>query len=177
MLRRALAPTLVLTFAVVTAAIASPANTTCPSCDGGTSAARKQPPWVSIESPANPYDPTTKNAAFLVHALLRENTPATREVVGTAEGLVGGARKSISLRLDATSQPGVFAVTKQWPSEGTWLLRISLNNTSALVTVDKSGNIGTVTVPTTPATGSSMLLPRAVTAREIDAMLASAARQ
>jgi hypothetical protein len=167
MLRRALVPAIGLTLAVVTAAVATPTRT----------AARKQPPWVSVESPANPYDPTTRNAAFLVHALLRENTPATHEVVATAEGLVGGVRKTVPLRIDTTSQPGVFAVVKQWPTEGTWLLRISLYNTSALVTVDRSGNIASVTVPTTPATGSTMLLPRAVTAREIDAMLASAARQ
>jgi hypothetical protein len=177
MLRRALAPTLVLTLAVVTASVAAPTNRTCPTCNVGSPDARKQPPWVSIETPANPYDATTKNAAFLVRALLRENTPATHDVVGTAEGLVAGARKSIPLRLDATSQPGVFAVTRQWPSEGTWLLRISLGNTSALVTIDRSGDIGRVTVPTTPANGSAMLLPRAVTPREIDAILASAARQ
>jgi hypothetical protein len=164
MLRRALVPAIVLTLAAVTAAVATPT-------------VRKQPPWVSVESPANPYDPTTRDAAFLVHALSFENTPATRGVVGTAEGLVGGVRKTVPLRLDTTSHPGVFAVAKQWPSEGTWLLRITLNNTSALVTVDRSGNIAGVTVPTTTASGSSMLLPRAVTAREIDAMLASAAKQ
>ena len=164
MLRHALLPAIGLTLAVVTAAVATPA-------------VRKQPPWVSIESPANPYDPTTRSAAFLVHALSFENTPATRGVAGTAEGLVGGVRKTLPLRLDTTSHPGVFAVAKQWPSEGTWLLRITLNNTSALVTVDRSGNIAGVSVPTTQASGSSMLLPRAVTASEIDAMLASAARQ
>ena len=56
MLRRALVPAIVLTLAAVTAAVATPT-------------VRKQPPWVSVESPANPYDPTTRGAAFLVHAL------------------------------------------------------------------------------------------------------------
>jgi hypothetical protein len=166
MLRRAFLPAIGLTLAVVTAAVANPSRT----------AARKQPPWVSVETPANPYDPTTKNAAFLVHALSFENRPATSGVTGVAEGLVGGVRKTLPLRIDTTSQPGVFAVTKQWPSEGTWLLRVSLNNTSALITVDRSGNIAGVTVPTTQSSSSSMLLPRAVTAREIDAMLAGAAK-
>jgi hypothetical protein len=172
MLRRTLVPATVLTLAAVTASVTAAVATPSPTAP----VARKQPPWVSIESPANPYDPATRNAAFLVHALARENTPATRDVMGTAEGLVGGARKTIPLRLDPTSQPGVFAVARQWPTDGTWLVRISLHNTSALINVDRSGNITRVTVPTTPATARTMMLPRAVTAGEIDAMLASAAK-
>ncbi len=66
------------------------------------------PPWLSIESPVNPYDPSTRNAIFLVHAMTREGTPQLADLSATAEGLVNGARETITVKLDATDQPGTF---------------------------------------------------------------------
>ena len=65
------------------------------------------PPWISIEYPANPLDGTTRGAYLLVHAF-HHGTPVQSPVRGTAEGLVAGERKSITLRFDTTSRPGVF---------------------------------------------------------------------
>src|SRR4051812_43217208 len=105
MLRRALVPTIVITLGLATAAVATPAI-------------KKWPPWITIESPVNPYDASARGAAFLVHALVREGTPTVANMSGSAEGLVGGARRTIALHFDTTTRPGVFAVRKQWPSEG-----------------------------------------------------------
>jgi hypothetical protein len=129
----------------------------------------KWPPWLSFESPVNPYDGSVAGAVLLVHASTRDGTPSISDVNGSAEGIVNGARRSIALKLDPTSRAGVFAVRKQWPSEGTWLLRISLASTTALVTLDASGRVTGVNIPATFADGRP--IPRPVAAREIDSTL------
>ncbi|MFN8580017.1 MAG: hypothetical protein U0163_03440 [Gemmatimonadaceae bacterium] len=84
------------------------------------------PPWISIEYPVNPYDQTTKNAFLLVHAF-HHGMPTDYPVTGTAEGLVKGERKTVTLEFERTSRPGVFALRKQWASDGVWSLVIAVN--------------------------------------------------
>jgi hypothetical protein len=134
-----------------------------------TPAMAKWPPWLSIESPVNPFDASTRGTVFLVHAATHDGTPELSALSGSAEGLVAGSRRTIALTLTATSHPGVFAVRKQWPSEGTWLVRITLASTTALVSLDAKDNVANVYVPTTIAEGRQ--IPRAVVAREIDSTL------
>jgi hypothetical protein len=129
----------------------------------------KWPPWLSIESPVNPYDHSLDGAVLLIHAATRDGVPALSDVSGSAEGIVSGARRSITLKLDPTSRAGVFALRKQWPVEGTWLLRISLASTTALVSLDASGRVSGVNIPATLAEGRP--IPRPVAAREIDSTL------
>lgn len=162
MIRRALIPAGLLALAAATAAFTTPMTA-------------KWPPWLSIESPVNPFDPTARGASFLVHAVFREGQAQLSDLSGTAEGLVDGARRSIPLRFDTTGRPGVFAVRRQWPSDGTWLLRIALQHTTAIVTVDRSGNVASVRVPTELSAGNQ--LPRPVGAKEIDSTLAEAAKR
>lgn len=135
----------------------------------------KWPAWLSIEAPVNPYDGTTRGDVLLVHARLREGGAKVTDLTGTAEGMVNGARRSIALRFDATSQPNVFGLTRQWPTEGTWVVRISLRETTAIVTFDRTGAVASTLVPTT--TSSGVPLPRAVAASEIDSALNAAARR
>ena len=135
----------------------------------------KWPPWLSIESPVNPFDPATRGALLLVHAVTREGPAAAAALTGTAEGIVNGARRTIRLQLDPTPTPGVFAVRRQWPTEGTWLLRVSMQNTTAIVSLDAEGRVAAVRVPTQHASGVD--IPRAVTAQEIDSTLSAAARR
>lgn len=148
---------------------------------GGASLAAKPatikwPPWLSIESPVNPFDSANRGAILLVHAVTREGPASVSSLDASAEGVVNGARRTVPLRLDATPAPGVFAVRRQWPAEGTWLLRITLQNTTALVTLDGSGVSG-VRVPTQRASADGFEIPRAVGAREIDSTLSAAARR
>jgi hypothetical protein len=77
-------------------------------------------PWISLEAPGNPYD-DGPNAAFLVHVYHHGN-PARYPVTGTAEGLVNGERRSVPLEFRETSRPGVYAVRRQWPTQGRWVL-------------------------------------------------------
>ncbi|MEP6491497.1 MAG: hypothetical protein ABJF01_02385 [bacterium] len=175
MSRRTLVPTLLATFVIVAGAVATMAVATTAVAAPTTSTLAKWPPWLSIESPVNPYDPTSRDAAFLVHAMLREGVPKLSDVTGAAEGMVDGKRRTAALHFDTTSRPGVFAVRRQWPSEGTWLLRISLLSTTALVALDHAGNVAGVRLPTMVTSGS--VVPRPILAREIDSTLADAAKR
>lgn len=159
-MRRFIVP--VLALALGTAAFARPAVV-------------RWPPWLSIESPVNPFDRDNNGAVLLVHASAREGVPVLADLSGSAEGIVNGSRRSVPLRLDATSRPGVFAVRRQWPSDGTWLLRISFHATTAIVTLDRDGGVASVRVPTQLQGGNQ--IPRAVAAKEIDSTLAAAARR
>src|SRR5881227_3958854 len=87
---------------------------------------RAGPPWISIEYPANPLDPSTRGAYLLVHAF-HHQIPTQSVITGTAEGLIHGERKSVALRFDNTSRPGVYALQKQWGDDGVWSLLISVN--------------------------------------------------
>ena len=136
---------------------------------------KKWPAWLSIESPVNPFDQNNRGALLLVHALTREGASPLSAVSGTAEGIVNGQRRSMAIRFDTTPTPGIFAVRKQWPSDGTWLLQISLAQTTAIVMLDRDGAVASVRVPTQLQKGNQV--PRAVAAKEIDSTLAAAARR
>lgn len=136
----------------------------------------KWPPWISIETPVNPYDPTARGATMLVHATFREGPARLSDVSGSAEGIVDGIRRTIPLRFDSTGQPSVFALRRQWPTEGAWLVRISVRSTTAIVTLDHAGDVAAVRVPTALSNGGDRL-PRAVAAKEIDSTLAEVAKR
>ena len=62
----------------------------------------------------------------MVHTYLHE-TPAPFLVVGTAEGLVNGQRRSMPLTITSTGQGGSMAISKTWPSEGVWVLKLGVD--------------------------------------------------
>ena len=132
------------------------------------------PPWLSIESPPNPFDPSTRDAVFLVHAMTRSSTPQLSDLTAAAEGLVNGARQTITIKLDITAQPGVFAVRKQWPLSGAWLIMITIENTSALVSLDANGHVASVNIPL-QVQPNGQRVPRAVSAHDIDSTLTALA--
>jgi hypothetical protein len=135
----------------------------------------KSPAWLSIEAPVNPYDAMTRGQALLVHTQLVEGSARLSDLSGTAEGLVNGARRSITLRFDSLARANTFGVRRQWPTQGTWMLRISLHETTALVSLDAAGNVASARVPMVNT--RDIPLPRAVTAVEIDSALAQAAKR
>lgn len=141
------------------------------------SAAQAGPPWISIEMPANPHHASTRNATLLVRAYHHSeslNAPLT----GTAEGIVDGRRVSLPLELRATNQPGVFALTTPLPKGGTWIMAITVSESStatatALVTVDPRGRIVAVDVPST-RTRDGWSVPSRVDADDVEAALRAA---
>jgi hypothetical protein len=131
------------------------------------------PPWISIEYPANPLDPSTRGAFLLVHAF-HHGTPMQAPVRGTAEGLVNGERRTVALRFETTSRPGVYALRKQWSDGGVWSLVIAVvqgeqSNAEALVEIAEDGGISSVRVPTRRE--REWTIPRAITAQEVEQSL------
>ena len=53
----------------------------------------------------------------------------------SAEGVVEGKRRSVLIRLEPTSEHGVYRFTRSWPSEGLWMIRLSLGHPPAPATV------------------------------------------
>ena len=134
------------------------------------------PPWISIETPANPYDSASRGAYLLVHAF-HHGTPVNFPVSGTADGLVNGARRTVSLEFKSTSRPGVYALQKQWPSEGTWTLVIGVtqgegefNTVKAVVELGADGQVASVNVPTR-RNASGYIIPAQVAMSDIEAGL------
>ena len=136
------------------------------------------PPWISIEYPANPLDQSTRGAFLLVHAF-HHSTPMQAPVRGTAEGIVSGERKSVALRFETTSRPGVYSLRKQWSDAGVWSLVIAVapqgeeNQAQALVELGPDGAISAVRVPTRRE--REWVIPRKITSQEIEESLQSRA--
>src|SRR4051812_48780748 len=65
------------------------------------------PAWISIETPVNPYDASTRGAYLVVHAY-HHGDPSSNPVSGTAEGLVNGERRSVALEFTPTSRPSAY---------------------------------------------------------------------
>jgi len=139
------------------------------------------PPWISIEYPANPYDAASRGAVLLVHTF-HHGTSVGYPVSGTAEGMVNGARRTVSLEFKPTSRPGVYALHKQWATEGVWTLVIGAsqgtgegNMATAVVELASDGKVASVDVPTRQR--GQWLIPASVSMADVDAGLrARAAR-
>lgn len=137
------------------------------------------PPWLSIEYPANPLDPSTRDA-FLVVNTYHHGTPSQFALAGTAEGIVGGERRTVALRFAPTGRVSSQALTRQWPTEGRWVLHITLQQgdateAAALVVLGADGTPSRVTVPT--RRDGQWVIPRPITASEVVAALADAGEQ
>jgi hypothetical protein len=136
--------------------------------------ARAGPPWISIELPANPWEPTTRGAFLVVHAY-HHGTPMAAPISGTAEGIVNGQRKSLPLSFEKTSRSGVFALRNQWGNAGRWVLVITVSQgdsdgdlAQAVVEI-ADGQVTRVTVPTSAQHEGRF--PRRATRAEIESAL------
>lgn len=91
------------------------------------------------------------------------------QITGTAEGIVNGMRRSMALRLVPSSTAGAFAVSHDWPLEGTWVVSLTGRCGSA---------IASAIVPIGPngfLRETSKFFPRAAKAAEVEAALTTLA--
>ena len=108
-------------------------------------------PWISIETPINPYDAPARGALFLVHTF-HHAVPTTLAVEARAEGLVDGHRRTVSLSPSAL-RTGTFAVRNEWGTRGTWSVLIVATQPEpnariqAVVDVGADGSVSRVTLP------------------------------
>lgn len=118
----------------------------------------------SIGSPVASQDVRAKTAAFVFRTEGCADA-AKAQIGGTAEGVVKGSRRSVPLNVMEMSKPGVYAVYRNWPAEGDWLVNLKgtcANETAgAIIPVGPKGFIRE----------SSKFFPRPATDAEIDASL------
>lgn len=133
------------------------------------------PPWIAIEYPVNPHDPLTRDA-FMTVRTYHHGDQVGHELIGTAEGLVDGQRRSMRLDIRRLPQAGAYAVRWRKPADGNWVLVVSSRQegkhlATAVVTVDNSGRVARVSVPSRPVEGGRWQVPRSVAAAEVNAIL------
>lgn len=117
----------------------------------------------TIASPVASRDFQVKGAAFVFRTDGCAE-PAKSQIDATAEGLVKGARRSVALKVIATSKPGVYAVYQNWPA-GEWVVNLrgacAGANAGAIVPIGPKGFIRE----------SSKFFPRPATDAEIETSL------
>jgi len=120
-------------------------------------------PWISIETPVNPYMASASGAVFLVHTFVHQN-PIDLPVEGRAEGLVDGKRRSVTFALNKSAQTGTYAVRREWGEKGIWTLLVTAmpqaknGSIQAVVNVGADGEIERVSVPGLSAGRAARLL-------------------
>ncbi len=75
---------------------------------------------------ANP-EAIAKNALVVAH-ITACHSPEKTTIAATAEGIVNGQRRTVPLKVLYLSQPGVFAVSHEWPRDGAWTVKMIATN-------------------------------------------------
>jgi hypothetical protein len=143
---------------------------------------------VSLELPTSQTDARLKDAVLIVRpgGCIDVSQAVVRV---TAEGLVNGRRQSIPVKLTPAG-PGIYAVTRQWPSAGTWMLVIAgeasktpegpAMRCSRLVALGPEGQVQAERLPAERAMANDLPAQtayRAFTAKEIETALQRLASQ
>jgi hypothetical protein len=50
--------------------------------------------------------------------------PEKAQITATAIGMMNGKRQEIPLKVAPLAEPGMFAVTEQWPKDGRWVIEV-----------------------------------------------------
>lgn len=79
--------------------------------------------WLQLGNPEASAEARKVNAVVTIKAVGCHD-PATAKVSATAIGTVDGQRRSIELKLDKLSEPGFYALSRQWPKEGKWVIEV-----------------------------------------------------
>ncbi|HZQ52896.1 MAG TPA: hypothetical protein VFB14_11905 [Bryobacteraceae bacterium] len=82
---------------------------------------------LEVGNPAANAEAQSKHAAVLARTTACQS-PEKTEITATAEGIVNGIHRSVPLKVIRLSTPGTFVVTHEWPSTGTWAVRIVARN-------------------------------------------------
>jgi len=92
---------------------------------------------LSVEAGSN------RNEALIVKTF-GCHVPDDAKLIGTADGIVNGERKTVELRIKHDGK-GIFSVAKQWINEGVWVITIkgTYNGmiANAIVQVDAKSNL------------------------------------
>ena len=76
-----------------------------------------------IGNPAANPEARDRDAVILVR-IATCNSPARAQVIASAEGLVNGERRSVTLKVFSLSTPGTYGVIREWLGQGTWVVKL-----------------------------------------------------
>lgn len=98
--------------------------------------------WIQLGNPeASPEARAMKAAITFMPTGC--GTPEKAKVSAVAVGMDEGNLREIPLHLRKLPQPGHYAIVREWPEEGRWLIRIDASDqgrvTSALVPIGRNG--------------------------------------
>jgi hypothetical protein len=130
--------------------------------------------WVNVEA-VRSSRPGTADQNVLVVRPAGCHEPENAAISATAEGFVKGQRKSVPLKLTSIS-PGVYQISRQWPSEGIWVIAINAEyrglSRAALVRLGSGGNVPAI-LASQDGSGRSSLqsFRRKLTGEDIDSAL------
>ena len=79
--------------------------------------------WLELGSPTASSDPKARGAV-VVARFIGCHEPEKAVLTATAEGVVQGKRQTVVLSPVALSTPGVYAISRTWPAEGKWVLKL-----------------------------------------------------
>jgi hypothetical protein len=98
--------------------------------------------WLQLGNPEANGEARRMHAALVVQATGCHN-PAEARLEAQAIGMENGRRRTIPLKLAALSEPGTYALVRQWPAGQSWVIRLVATNgpavTSALVAAGPDG--------------------------------------
>jgi hypothetical protein len=100
--------------------------------------------YLTVHPPAEGAN--VPSGAVLVARLSGCHQPEKGTVSARAEGIVNGKSQIIDLKLVALKTPGTFALEKQWPGEGKWVVTL----------VAKHPSIAAVTSTAVPVQGGKV---------------------
>jgi len=97
--------------------------------------------WITLGNPEASSEARAMNAVLTLMPTGCGN-PAEAKLTATAEGMVNGKRTSVPLSVKALSKPGLHAISKHWPAEGKWVIRVvaSYEGSQTSVIVPFDGN-------------------------------------
>lgn len=78
---------------------------------------------IELAKPSSNPEAQAKHALLVVRAYAC-TAPEKTTITATAEGLIRGKRESIPLKLIPLSGESMYAVTRQWPADGDWVLSL-----------------------------------------------------
>lgn len=99
--------------------------------------------FLQLGNPEASPEGRKSNAVLTIKAAGCQD-PATARLSASAIGMVNGQRREIPLTVTRLSEPGMFAISQQWPREGKWVIRLEAKNdpgqfTNSLVTAGPNG--------------------------------------
>jgi hypothetical protein len=70
--------------------------------------------------------------------------PSKLRITAWAEGLVGGKRLTVPVKVERTREKGVWKFARSWPAQGTWAIRMDLGDRTLPRNVTALGENGDV---------------------------------